>query len=144
MKRASRSRPVPSEALAPGGGRRTVTCESVAELLPAVIDGNERADRRVRRHVESCLRCQAELVQYRKLLRALHQLRTDVLEPSPGVLSGILANLEEAGERGAIRSLLAGRRAAYVGGLAVATAAAGAAGALVLVTRARNRAPRAA
>ena len=123
---------------------RSATCQSVAELLPAIIDGNERADRRVRRHVESCLRCQAELVQYRKLLRALHQLRTDVLEPSPGVLSGILANLEEAGERGAIRSLLAGRRAAYVGGLAVATAAAGAAGAVVWATRAKHRAATAA
>ena len=72
---------MPSDPSATGAGRRAVTCESVAELLPAIIDGNERADRRVRRHVESCLRCQAELVQYRKLLRALHQLRTDVLEP---------------------------------------------------------------
>lgn len=112
-----------------------VTCESVAALLPAVIDGNERADRRVRRHVDSCLRCQAELVQYRKLLRALRQLRTEVLEPSPGLLSGILANLEEAGERGAIRSLLEGRRAAYVGGIALATAAAGAAGTIVALRR---------
>ena len=118
-------------------------CEEVAELLPGIIDGTYRADRRVRRHVESCLRCQAELVQYRKLLRALHVLRTDILEPSPGLLSSVLANLEEVGERGAIRSLIAGRRAAYVGGLAVATAAAGAAGTVVLISRAR-RAPRVA
>jgi hypothetical protein len=115
-----------------------VTCESVAALLPAVIDGNERADRRVRKHVDSCLRCQAELVQYRRLLRALRQLRTEVLEPSPGVLAGILAGLEEAGERGAIRSLLSGHRAAYLGGLAVATAAAGAAGTIILVTKRRT------
>ena len=120
-----------------------VTCESVAAMLPGVIDGNERADRRVRRHVDSCLRCHAELVQYRKLLRALRQLRTEVLEPSPGLLSGILANLEEAGERGAIRSLLEGRRAAYVGGIALATAAAGAAGTIVLFRR-RTSTPRAA
>ena len=115
-----------------------VTCESVAALLPAVIDGNERADRRVRKHVESCLRCQAELVQYRKLLRALRQLRTEVLEPSPGLLAGILAGLEEAGERGAIRSLLSGHKAAYLGGLAVATAAAGSAATIILVTRKRT------
>jgi hypothetical protein len=118
-------------------------CEEVAELLPGIIDGTHRADGRVRRHVESCLRCQAELVQYRKLLRALHTLRTDVLEPSPGLLSSVLANLEEVGERGAIRSLILGRRAAYVGGLAVATVAAGAAGTLVLISRSR-RAPRVA
>jgi len=115
-----------------------VTCESVAAILPGVIDGNERADRRVRKHVDSCLRCQAELVQYRKLLKALRQLRTEVLEPSPGMLSSILAGLEEAGERGAIRSLLSGHKAAYLGGLAVATAAAGAAGAIIVVTRRRG------
>src|SRR5947207_15713279 len=93
-----------------------VTCESVAALLPAVIDGNQGADRRVRRHVDSCLRCQAELVQYRKLLRALRQLRTEVLEPAPGLLPSILANLEAVGERGAVRSLLDGRKVAYIGG----------------------------
>jgi hypothetical protein len=118
---------------------RRVTCEDVAELLPGIVDGEDRADRRLQRHVESCLRCQAELAQYRRLLRALHQLRTDVIEPAPGVLTGILAGLTEAGERGAIRSILSGRRAAYVGGLALATAAAGAAGTIVLVSRASRR-----
>jgi len=115
-----------------------VTCESEAAILPGVIDGNERADRRVRKHVDSCLRCQAELVQYRKLLKALRQLRTEVLEPSPGMLSTILARLEEAGERGAIRSLLSGHKAAYLGGRAVATAAAGPACAIIVVTRRRG------
>jgi len=100
---------------------RRVTCEAVAELLPGVVDGGEQADRRIQRHIETCLRCQAELAQYRKLLRVLHHLRTDVLEPAPGVLAGILANLEQAGEQ------------------AVATAAAGAAGAIVLVSRGRRR-----
>jgi hypothetical protein len=119
-------------------GRR-VLCEDVAVALPAIVDGDRRADRRVLQHVESCLRCQAELVQYRRLLRTLHQLRTEYLEPAPGVLSGILAELEEAGERGAIRSLLTGRRAAYVGGVAVAATAAGAAGTIVLVSRASRR-----
>ena len=49
----------------------------------------------------------------------------------------ILASLEEAGERQAIRSALNGRRIAYLGGLAAATAA-GAAGALVFATRSRR------
>ena len=118
---------------------RRVDCEDVAELLPGIADGSDRADRRVQRHIETCLRCQAELVQYRKLLRVLRQLRTDVLEPAPGLVTGILAGLEEVGEHGAIRSLLSGHRAAYLGGVAVATAAAGAAGALVLVSRASRR-----
>jgi len=114
-------------------------CEDVAGALPGIVDGTAAADVGLRRHVDACLRCQAELVQYRKLLKALHQLRTEVLEPAPGVLSDIFTAIEAAGERGAIRSLLAGRRAAYVGGIAAATAAAGAAGAIVLASRARHR-----
>ncbi len=68
----------------------------MAAALPGIVDGNDQADRRVEHHVATCLRCQAELVHYRRLLRALRQLRTEYLEPAPGVLSGILANLEEA------------------------------------------------
>jgi hypothetical protein len=114
-------------------------CEQIAELLPEIVDGHASADAAVTDHVQGCLRCQAELVGYRKLLKALHNLRTEVLEPAPGTLSGIFARLESAGERGAIRSLLTGRRAAYVGGIAVATAAAGAAGAIVLASRGKRR-----
>jgi hypothetical protein len=106
----------------------------VASALPAIVDGGEVADLEIRRHVETCLRCQAELAQYRKVLRALHQLRTEVLEPAPGLLPDILANLQGVGERRAMRHLLTGRRAAYVGGIAAA-ATAGAAGAIVLATR---------
>ncbi len=115
-----------------------VTCDSVAAALPGIVDGVTVADLDLRRHVDVCLRCQAELAQYRKLLKALHQLRTEVLEPAPGLVSDILVNLEAAGERRAKRFLLTGRRAAYVGGIAAATAA-GAAGAIVLASRARHR-----
>ena len=114
-------------------------CEEVAELLPEIVERTGRAGPQVLSHVDSCLRCQAELVQYRKLLRALRQLRTEVLEPAPGTLTGILAYVEAAGERGAMRSLLAGRRTAYLSGIAVATAAAGAAGAIVVANRGRRK-----
>ncbi len=118
---------------------RRLTCEEVATVLPGIVDGNDIADRRVQQHVATCLRCQAELVHYRRLLRALRQLRTEFLEPAPGVLTNILANLEEAGEQGAIRSLLSGHRGAYIGGVAVAATAAAGAGTLVLVSRASHR-----
>ena len=85
-------------------------CEDVSRALPEIVDGVAPADLALRRHVEGCLRCQAELVQYRKLLRTLHQLRTEVLEPAPGLLADILAAVEEAGERHALRSMLSGRR----------------------------------
>jgi hypothetical protein len=116
-----------------------LSCTDVAEVLPGIVDGSASADLALRRHVEGCLRCQAELVQYRRLLKTLHHLRTEVLEPAPGMFTEILANLEAAGERGAVRSLLSGRRGAYLGGLAAATAAGAAAGAIVLANRARKR-----
>jgi anti-sigma factor RsiW len=120
---------VPADAL---------VCDVVADLLPAIVDGQEPPRADVSAHVEGCLRCQAELVQYRKLLRALQLLRTEVLEPAPGLLGEILASLGEAGEQRAVRAALRGRRVAYVGGIAAATAA-GAAGAIVLASRARQR-----
>ena len=117
-------------------------CEQLSDVLSDAADGSILLDGATRTHVEQCLRCQAELVQYRKLLRALRALRTDVLEPAPGLLTDVLAGLEEAAERGAIRSMLRGRRVAYVGGIAAAATAAGAAGALVLAHRARTRSMR--
>ena len=87
-------------------------CDDLTEVLAAVADGSAIDDLESRRHVERCLRCQADLVQYRKLLRTLHNLRTEVLEPAPGLLADILANLEAAGERHALRSMITGRRLA--------------------------------
>lgn len=112
-------------------------CEQAIELLPGLVDPATPRDRDVAFHVEGCLRCQAELVQYRKLLKALRALRTQVLEPAPGLLSDILANIEAAGERRAIRSLVQGRYIAYAGGIAAATAA-GAVGAVLLARRVRE------
>jgi hypothetical protein len=117
-----------------------VQCEELTDMLAASADAGSAAptvitDERARKHVEGCLRCQAELAQYRKLLRALHNLRTEVLTPAPGLIADVFAHLEEAGERHAVRSLVRGRRMAYAGGLAVAATAAGAGAAYVLVAR---------
>lgn len=115
-----------------------LSCADVADSLAGAADGVLSLDRAARRHVERCLRCQAELVQYRKLLRALRAMRTEILEPAPGLLADVLAAVEAAGERQAIRSLLHGRRVAYLGGIAAATAA-GAAGAVVFAAHRRQR-----
>ncbi len=66
--------------------RRTVPvrCDAVADRLGDVASGSVELDDAERAHVEQCLRCQAELVQYRKLLRTLRALRTEVLDPAPG------------------------------------------------------------
>ena len=112
-------------------------CDDVVDLLPGVADGSVTLSETVRWHVERCLRCQAELVQYRKLLRALRTIRTEVLDPAPGLVADILAGISESGERHAVRQLLSGRKVAYVGGIAAATAA-GAAGAVVLASMSRR------
>jgi hypothetical protein len=114
-------------------------CEQISVQLSDVAEGAAGLDAESRAHVDRCLRCQAELVQYRKLLRALHALRVQVIEPAPGLLPDILAAIEEAGERRALRELLDGRRVAYLGGLAAAATAAGVGGALVMASRSRRR-----
>lgn len=119
---------------------QVVACEQVTDQLPAILDGDEEAHPEVVSHVEHCLRCQAELAQYRRLLRALHQLRVVGVEPPDGLLSEVMAQLGEAAERGAIRSALTGRRVSYVVALAAAAGAAGVAGvAVVLANRGSPR-----
>ena len=117
-------------------------CDDVAERLADAAGGVDGLDPDERTHVESCLRCQAELVHYRRLLRTLHALRLELVDPGPGLLNDVLIAIEAAGDRRALRSVLHGRRVAYVSGIAAATAAAAAAGgALVIAGRARRRLP---
>lgn len=117
--------------------REALHCSDVVTRLGAAADGSTRLNRQQRRHAATCLRCQAEMAQYRKLLRVLHTMRTDLLQPAPGLLTDILAGLEEAAEEHAARWLPSGRRAAYVGGLAAATAA-GAVSAILVAARTRR------
>jgi anti-sigma factor RsiW len=118
-----------------------VRCDDVALLLPEAVDGEAPVALPVQRHVESCLRCQAELARYRRMLRGLQLLRTQYLEPAPGVLSQTRAAIGEASEQRAIRSVLSGRRLAYVGAVGGALAAATATtAAAVLLARAKRRA----
>ena len=99
-------------------------CEQVQELLPAMVDGDDQNPEAVA-HVESCLRCQAEVARYKKLLRAMTMLRTRYLEPNPSALAQTLASLETDLERSAVRAILSGKRLAYAGAIGgtVATAA---------------------
>lgn len=114
-------------------------CEEVAAALPEVVDLVGSPDADLERHVMSCLRCQAEVAKYHKLLRALQTLRSSYFEPGPGVLAQTLAALEAAGERRAIRSALSGHRvvAGAIGGTAVVAGAA--ATAAVILARSRRR-----
>ncbi len=113
-------------------------CDEVTVLLPALVDG-EPVDAEVERHVSSCLRCQAELARYRRLLRTLAMLRSRYVEPTPGLLGETLAAITDAAEGGARRTLLSGRTLAYAGAIGGSALAAGATAA-VLIARSRRRA----
>jgi hypothetical protein len=115
-------------------------CDEIAVLLPEVVDAAEPVALPMRRHIESCLRCQAELARYRRMLRGLQLLRTQYFEPTPGLLAQTLASITAASERRAVTSTLTKRRIAYAGAVAGAVAAAGTTTAAVLVARARRRA----
>ncbi|MET0275524.1 MAG: hypothetical protein ABW211_01615, partial [Acidimicrobiia bacterium] len=72
-------------------------CDDVASQLPAAVEHGTAVDLTLQRHIDECLRCQAELARYRKMLRGLQLLRTRYLEPAPGLLAQTLAAIEEAG-----------------------------------------------
>ena len=84
-------------------------CDEIAVLLPQVVDSSEPVALPVQRHVESCLRCQAELARYRRMLRGLQLLRTQYFEPTPGMLAATLASITAASERRAVNSVLTKR-----------------------------------
>jgi hypothetical protein len=115
-------------------------CEEIAALLPQAVDSADPVAIPIQQHIEACLRCQAELARYRRMLRGLQLLRTQYFEPTPGLLAATLANLTAAGERRAVNSVLTKRRIAYAGAVAGALAAAGTTTAAVLVARAKRRA----
>jgi hypothetical protein len=117
-----------------------VQCDEVARILPEAVDSGAAVELSVQRHIDTCLRCQAELARYRKMLRGLQLLRTRYLEPAPGLLAQTLAAIEVAGEREARRAILNGRRLAYAGAIGGAAVAAGTAATVMIVHRARRRA----
>ena len=113
-------------------------CDEVARILPEAVDSGAAVELSVQRHIETCLRCQAELARYRRLLRTLAMLRTRYAEPTPGLLGDTLAAITDVAEQGARRTLLSGRRLAYAGAIGGGALAAGATAA-VLIARSRRR-----
>ena len=110
-------------------------CDRLAELLPAFADG-EHVDPSAHRHVEQCLRCQAEIARYRRLRRTLTGLRLEHLTPPVDLLVELRAGLDGAPGLD-VDHHRDRRRVAYLGGLAAATAA-GVGGVLVLAARGRR------
>ena len=110
-------------------------CDVLAERFPAVLDDPTVLEPAQADHVGRCLRCQAELAQYRRLRRTMAAMATDRVVVPSGLATDVIVGLDEVLLRRA-RHRTAGRRAAYLGGLAAATAA-GVGGVLVIATRRR-------
>jgi hypothetical protein len=111
-------------------------CGEVARKLPSILDSRNDAPLYLVSHIETCLVCQAELARYKKLLRLLGQLSREHAELPEGALSNLLGSLGGVARRHAIRSLLSGKRLAYLGGIfccVVATTG------IVVLARARPR-----
>ncbi len=117
---------------------RTGECRSVAETIPQIAAREPGVDPRATAHVAECLRCQAEIAAYRRLLRHLKSMRHQGVAPPAGSLSAVLAALDVAAGEQSVHSTTWAVRAAYVGGITVATAAAGAAGVMVWMNRRRT------
>ncbi len=116
-----------------------MTCEIFSLELVEVADGQECLNPVAAQHFETCLRCQAELAQYKKLLRALASLRGQLLPADQRLVEDIIEALRPPGTVHRLHRMAGGnRKAAYIGGIAAA-ATAGAAGAIVLATRLASR-----
>ncbi len=111
-------------------------CEHVSLLLAASADELTGLQPEPAEHVASCLRCQAEAVQYRRLLRDLRAMRHQLVAPDARVLDEILAGTRPLAEVTPLHRKA--RRKAVIGGFAAA-ATAGAAGAIVIATRLAGR-----
>ena len=116
---------------------RTGPCREAAEAIPAIAACEDGVDESASGHIDECLRCQAELAAYKRILRHLHAMRFDGIVPPAGGIAAVLAALEAAAADQEAGSTTWVIRAAYVGGITVATAAAGAAGVLVWMNRRR-------
>ncbi|MCP4434383.1 MAG: hypothetical protein GY812_02655 [Actinomycetia bacterium] len=110
-------------------------CSDVSGRLAGVAAGEQQLSAHERAHVEQCLRCQAEVVQHRRILRSMRQMRHEVIEPAPGMLADLLGEFHEAAQSRAVRSLVRRRPVAYVAALS----ALGVGAAVGIVITARHR-----
>lgn len=109
-------------------------CDDVGTLLAASADDASLLSPPAAAHVSSCLRCQAEQAQYRRILRTMKTLRTDTVEAQPELLGDVLDLLRPPAEVVKFRRPNEDRRRAAIGGIAAAATGA-AAGAIAIASK---------
>ena len=106
-------------------------CEAVGRRLVALADGEEGFTAADRRHLRSCIRCQAEQVHYQRLQRVMAMLRDAPPVVGPALDLAILDHIDEHGDR--LWWPVSARVTAAVSGLV-----AGAAASLIVLTARRR------
>lgn len=115
---------------------RTAACRDAVDAVAMIAAGEPGVEPRSAAHVGTCLRCQAEVAAYRRVLSIMRTMRDEFV----GLPEGALDEALSAVHGGAVEGMpLWAIRAAYVGGLT----AAGAAGVLVWLGRRRLGLPHA-
>jgi hypothetical protein len=110
--------------------RRGPGCDGVSRFLPAYVAGEETLDPATLAHVAQCLRCQAEIARYRRMLRTLHGLRVDREQAPAGLIGNVMSGLDQP--PGSHKIWL------VVAGVASAAGAVAATGVVVWLTRRRG------
>ena len=122
-----------------GTRRQRVTCDDVAPSLFDIVERRDGVPAAHVAHVEHCLRCQAEVVQHRKVARVLARERSRHVEPPSDLVLSVLAAVVAATDTRERWSALSRNRGAYVAAAATAATAGAAAGAFVLTRSRRMR-----
>lgn len=108
---------------------RTADCRDAVDAVAMVAAGDADVEPKQADHVATCLRCQAEVAAFRRVLATLREMRDDELLLPPDEPDGTIEAIHDGD---GIPSTWA-VRAAYVGGIT----AAGAAGVIVWLSRRR-------
>ena len=106
-------------------------CEPLRDRLPGAVDGDLDDD--LRSHAAVCLRCQAEIAQYKRLARALRSLERQLAVVPLGLHAEVMRAMAEAQGRNTFL-----RKGALLGAGGLLVAAGTTAG--ILLSRHRHRA----
>ena len=109
-------------------------CAAMSDALALAARGERSLSLPEQQHLDSCLRCRAERLRYRRLMDAMRALRESPPHTDPQLESQILSRLESHGGRIARR--VSSQTAAAVGG--VAAGAVAVAGLIALAARHRR------
>ncbi|MDP8957150.1 MAG: zf-HC2 domain-containing protein [Actinomycetota bacterium] len=103
-------------------------CEEVRPLIPELAEG-VTPDTQVERHLATCASCSPELERYRGLVAEMGALRDVVVEPPPGFLGRVLAEVPGASRASVLKRVRSDERFQYaalsLGGAVVGAAAIG-------------------